>query len=187
MLGGGSNEKCPLVSYFFAWFPLVELTVKFQNLWGRSLAGGAASLGRAWRSTVWPQLHSFFSCPPHPAFLYGDEIGALCFLCLPACTLALFSRDGPLPLELQEKIKPFFPTLFWPRYLSQQQKKKITNPPESGQTHFCYFSPSASQLTHGGYVTQGYLTHGLSVILMFTHKCHSLSYSRYASHFNGVR
>lgn len=100
MLCGGSNEKCPPVSYFIAWFPLVELIVKFQNVWGQSLAGGDASLGRAWRSHSLAPTVFILSCPPLPTFLYGDEIGALCFLCLPACTLAFSAMMDSLPLEL---------------------------------------------------------------------------------------
>lgn len=93
-------EISPNLIYFIVWFPLVELTVKLQNLWGRSLAGGDTSLGRAWRSHSLASAVFILSCPPLPTFLYGDEIGALCFLCLPACTLAFSAMIDSLPLEL---------------------------------------------------------------------------------------
>lgn len=68
MLCGGSNEKCPPVSYFIVWFPLVELIVNFG---GRALLEEMHLWGGLGGLTVWPQLYSFSLALPSPPSFMG--------------------------------------------------------------------------------------------------------------------
>lgn len=150
-----------------------------EPCWRRYISGEGLELSQSSPSCI----HSLLPSPPHlPLWGWNRSVLLPVSACMHSC---FFSHDRLPPSGTVRENKTFlsYIVLAMIFYQSNRKRKQLIHMWMARHT-LLFFSLGSHR---EGVSPKGYLTHWLSVILMFTHKRHSLSYRRDASHFNGLR
>lgn len=150
----------PSLVYFLACFPLMELCGKLQNLWEKSLPGGATWLEVGFEVSAWSHLCSALFAPMPPSCVGMKwELPASCLHHhhRPNCSPISSTRMDCIPLEIEEKIKLFSSRLLLAMiFYGSSRKRKVINPMRMTRHTVAIFPSQLPSPQEEGMLPNGY-------------------------------